>query len=171
VAQGEPIPALRKRPERILNESCGGVALERARLLQCLSHQSQFARMVTAERGAASDPCSTLQEARAKAIDMTLSSSAPGKSKSIGSWRVVAISTINSSMDAVGRPVLTPCRIINASLWTGIGVDFGRSSINLLIFDQNVCVNVLGQLAHGLSPCRTKRSAKGVSLEESSVRS
>jgi hypothetical protein len=160
---------LRKRPARILIESHGGVALERARLLQRLSPQSHFARMVTAELGPLLTP--PFRKHSAKAIDMTLSSSAPGKSKSIGSWRVVAISTINSSMDAVGRPVLTLFRIINASLWTGIGVDFGRSSINLLIFDQNVCVNVLGQLAHGLSPCRTKRSAKGVSLEESSVRS
>ncbi|TIU18947.1 MAG: hypothetical protein E5W49_16370, partial [Mesorhizobium sp.] len=42
------------------------------------------------------------QLARAKAIDMTLSASAPGRSNSIGSWRVMAISTINSSMEAVG---------------------------------------------------------------------
>jgi hypothetical protein len=89
--------------------------------------------MVRAELGPLLPPCSTLQEARAKAIAKTLSSSVPGKSKSIGSWRVVAISTINSSMDAVRRPVLILCRIIDASLWTGTGVDFGRSSINLLI--------------------------------------
>jgi len=111
------------------------------------------------------------QDARASASDMTLSSSVSGKSKSIGNCRDVAISTISSSMDSTGSPVLTLCRIIKASLWTGTGVDCGRSSKYLLISIITSASMLLGGLRIGLLPALIMRSAESMSLAEISERS
>jgi hypothetical protein len=107
------------------------------------------------------------QVARAKAIDMTLSASASGRSNSIGSWRVMAISTINSSMDAVGKSVSTLFEIIEASLWTGTGADFARSSSNLLISITTSASMLFGNSRMAFPPCRYHARARGLSLEKS----
>ncbi|CAH2405310.1 hypothetical protein MES4922_40177 [Mesorhizobium ventifaucium] len=109
------------------------------------------------------------QVARAKAIDMTLSASAPGRSNSIGSWRVMAISTINSSMDAVGKSVSTLFEIIEASLWTGTGADFARSSSNLLISMTTSASMLFGNSRMAFPPCPYHARARGPSLEKSGL--
>jgi hypothetical protein len=117
---------------------------------------------ITRQKGSSAD-----QLARAKAIDMTLSASASGRSNSIGSWRVMAISTINSSMDAVGRSVLTLFEIIEASLWTGTGADFARSSSNLLISITTSASMLFGNSRMAFPPWPYHARTRGLSLEKS----